>query len=275
MEQLLLTNTLSRKKELFRSWEPGKVKIFTCGPSVYSRSHLGNYRTFLFEDVLQRHLEHIGYRVERLINLTDVEDKGIEEAQAKGVTLRELTAPVEELFFREVRLLGITLPGYIPRSSTSVDQAVKVIKILTDRGYAYFHDKNLGGFANWMTVQNQEETFHAMKFFRYVAERGGRVTLEAIDKPQFEWASPLAAMEAAQKHEAYITGRINDLMNLAIKEKDHASANLLNWFVAEQVEEEDSVNEVVQKLRLLGSDGGGLFMMDRDMATRVFTPPVE
>jgi len=140
---------------------------------------------------------------------------------------------------------------------------------------AYFHDKNLGGFANWMTVQNQEETFHAMKFFRYVAERGGRVTLEAIDKPQFEWASPLAAMEAAQKHEAYITGRINDLMNLAIKEKDHASANLLNWFVAEQVEEEDSVNEVVQKLRLLGSDGGGLFMMDRDMATRVFTPPVE
>jgi len=82
-------------------------------------------------------------------------------------------------------------------------------------------------------------------------------------------------MEAAQKHEAYITGRINDLMNLAIKEKDHATANFLNWFVAEQVEEEDSVNEVVQKLRLLGSDGGGLFMMDRDMATRVFTAPAE
>jgi len=143
MEQLFLTNTLSRKKELFKSREPGKVKIFTCGPSVYSRSHLGNYRTFLFEDVLQRYLEHIGYRVERLINLTDVEDKGIEEAQAKGVTLRELTAPVEEMFFREVRLLGITLPDYIPRSSTSVDQAVRVIKILTEKGYAYFHDKNV------------------------------------------------------------------------------------------------------------------------------------
>ncbi|WP_028577085.1 ferritin [Desulfomicrobium escambiense] len=140
---------------------------------------------------------------------------------------------------------------------------------------AYFQDKNLSGFANWMTVQNQEESFHAMKFFRYVAERGGRVTLGAIDKPQFEWESPLAAMEAAQQHEAYITGRINDLMNLAIKEKDHASANFLNWFVAEQVEEEDSVNEVVQKLRMVGSNGGGLFMMDRDMATRVFTPPVE
>ena len=139
---------------------------------------------------------------------------------------------------------------------------------------AYFQDKNLGGFANWMTVQNQEETFHAMKFFRYVSERGGRVTLETIEKPQFEWESPLAAMEAAQKHEAYITGRINELVNLAIKEKDHATASFLGWFVDEQVEEEDNVNAVVQKLRLLGSDGGGLFMMDRDMATRVFTPPV-
>jgi ferritin len=139
---------------------------------------------------------------------------------------------------------------------------------------AYFQDKNLSGFANWMTVQNQEETFHAMKFFRYVSERGGRVTLGAIEKPQFEWESPLAAMEAAQKHEAFITGRINSLVDLAIKEKDHATASFLGWFVDEQVEEEDSVNAVVQKLRLLGSDGGGLFMMDRDMATRVFTPPV-
>ncbi len=139
---------------------------------------------------------------------------------------------------------------------------------------AYFQDKNLSGFANWMTVQNQEETFHAMKFFRYVSERGGRVTLGGIEKPQFEWESPLAAMEAAQKHEAYITGRINSLVDLAIKEKDHATASFLGWFVDEQVEEEDNVNAVVQKLRLVGSDGGGLFMMDRDMATRVFTPPV-
>lgn len=139
---------------------------------------------------------------------------------------------------------------------------------------AYFQEKNLAGFANWMTIQNQEETFHAMKFFRYVIERGGRVKLGPIETPQFEWASPLAAMEAAQKHEQYISGRINDLVNLAIKEKDHATASFLGWFVDEQVEEEDSVNTVVQKLRLLGTDGGGLFMMDRDMATRVFTPPV-
>jgi ferritin len=126
-----------------------------------------------------------------------------------------------------------------------------------------------------MTVQNEEETFHAMKFFRYVSERGGRVTLDAIEKPQFEWESPLAAMEAALSHEGYITGRINDLVNLALEEKDHATASFLRWFVDEQVEEEDNVNEVVQKLRMVGSDGGGLFMMDRDMATRVFVPPAE
>ena len=82
-------------------------------------------------------------------------------------------------------------------------------------------------------------------------------------------------MEAALKHEEYISGRINDLVNLAVEEKDHATASFLRWFVDEQVEEEENVNEVVQKLRLLGNDGGGLFMLDRDMAARVFTPPAE
>lgn len=139
----------------------------------------------------------------------------------------------------------------------------------------YFQDKNLAGFATWMTAQNQEETFHAMKFFNYVSERGGRVVLDAIEKPQFEWESPLAAMEAALAHEKYITGRIYNLVNLALEEKDHATASFLRWFVDEQVEEEDNVNAVVQKLRMVGSDGGGLFMIDRDLGTRVFTPPVE
>jgi len=138
---------------------------------------------------------------------------------------------------------------------------------------AYFKDKNLDGFATWMTAQNQEETFHAMKFFNYVSERGGRVVLSAIEKPQFEWDSPLAAMEAALAHEKYITGRIYDLVNLAQDEKDHATASFLRWFVDEQVEEEDNVNAVVQKLRLIGKDAGGLFMIDRDLGSRVFTPP--
>lgn len=140
---------------------------------------------------------------------------------------------------------------------------------------AYFHDMNLSGFAHWMTLQNQEETVHAMKFFRYIAGRGGRVQLGEIAQPQFSWDGPLDAFEAALKHERHITERINILMDLAVTEKDHATQSFLRWFVDEQVEEEENVSDVVQKLRLLGKDGGGLFMMDRDLASRVFTPPAE
>ncbi|GAB1409518.1 ferritin [Desulfovibrionales bacterium] len=140
---------------------------------------------------------------------------------------------------------------------------------------AYFEEQNLSGFAQWMTAQSQEENFHAMKFFSYIQERGGRVVLGAIEKPQVEWESPLAALEAALAHERYISKRINDLVDLAIAEKDHATNSFLRWFVDEQVEEEDHVGGVVQKLRMVGKEGGGLFMMDRDLGTRVFTPPVE
>ena len=141
--ELYLTNTLSRRKELFKSREEGKVKLFTCGPSTYSRAHVGNYRTFLYEDVLQRYMEYLGYQVERMINFTDVEDKAIAEAQDQGVSLKELTGPVEDRFFKEADLLSIKLPGYIPRASTSVDQAVQLIKILLDKGYAYRHEKDI------------------------------------------------------------------------------------------------------------------------------------
>lgn len=143
METLSLNNTLSRKKEPFRSKDQGRVLMFTCGPSVYSRAHIGNYRTFLYEDVLERYLEHLGYGVDRMINFTDVEDKAIEEAQTNGVSLKELTAPIEEHFFRETRLLSIRLPGYIPRSSTSVEQAALLIKILLQKGYAYYHGNDI------------------------------------------------------------------------------------------------------------------------------------
>lgn len=133
---------------------------------------------------------------------------------------------------------------------------------------AYFQDQNLDGFAHWMTLQSQEEVEHAMKLFQFVNERGGRVTLEAIDKPQEEWASPLAAMEGALAHEQYITQRIHELVDLAWAEKDHASVSFLTWFVDEQVEEEDSASALVHKLRLVGDHGGGLFMLDRDMGSR-------
>jgi ferritin len=138
---------------------------------------------------------------------------------------------------------------------------------------AYFQSINLTGAAGWMRVQALEEGTHAMKFFDFINERSGRVEILAIKAPQKEWESPLAAFEDAYEHECLVSGRINDLVNLALKEKDHASNNFLQWFVSEQVEEEASVDAVVQKLKLIGSDGGGLFLIDQELAQRVFTPP--
>jgi len=138
---------------------------------------------------------------------------------------------------------------------------------------AYFESVNLPGFANWMRVQTQKEVMHAYKFYNYVNERGGRVVLQAIDAPAQEWDSPLAAFEAAYAHEQKVTGLINDLVDLAVSESDHATTNFLQWFVSEQVEEEASADEVVQKLKLVGDAPGGLFMLDREMGQRIFTPP--
>ncbi len=137
---------------------------------------------------------------------------------------------------------------------------------------AYFQEKGLPGFANWMNVQFQEEQFHAMKMYNYVLEKGGKIQLQAIDAPPHAWKSPLEAFQFALTHENHVTKRINDLVDLAQKEKDHASAIFMQWFVTEQVEEEASFGDTVNKLKLVG-DGGGLFMLDRELATRVFTPP--
>ena len=138
---------------------------------------------------------------------------------------------------------------------------------------AYFKSINLPGSANWMRVQTQEEMVHAMKIYDYVNERGGRVALEAVSKPVVEWKSPLAAFQAAYKHEQHVTGLINDLVNLAVKEKDHAVNAFLQWFVNEQVEEEASADEVVQKLKQVEKVPAGVFMIDRELGQRVFTPP--
>ena len=137
---------------------------------------------------------------------------------------------------------------------------------------AYFQSINLGGFANWMRVQATEELTHAMKIYDYVNERGCRVVLHPIEKPPFEWNSALAAFEEAYKHEQKVTAMINDLANLAITEKDHATEVFLQWFVTEQVEEEASADEIVQKLKLVGEAGGGIFMIDRELAGRTFKP---
>ena len=133
---------------------------------------------------------------------------------------------------------------------------------------AYFDSINLKGFSHWMRMQFQEELNHAMKLFDYVSERGGRVVLEAIEKPPSEWKSPLDAFKAVYNHEVKVTGLINELVELALKERDHATYNMLQWFVNEQVEEEASADEIVQKLRLVGDEGRAIFMIDRELAQR-------
>ncbi len=138
---------------------------------------------------------------------------------------------------------------------------------------AYFEAMNLDGCGNWMRIQAQEEIMHGMKIFDYLSERGGRVKLTAVAAPPLDWKSPLEAFDAALAHEIHMTERINDLADLALEERDHATNNILQWYVTEQVEEEANVDDIVQKLKLLGKDGPGLFMLDRELKTRTFVAP--
>ena len=140
---LRLYNTMSRSKEIFQPLKEGEVKIFTCGPSTYRRPHIGNYRTFLYEDILVRYLEYRGYTVNRVINFTDVEDKMLEEAVAVGKKPQQIAAEVAEHFHRETEILDIKIPPRIPRASTSIDQAVYLIQKLIDKGLAYWHENKV------------------------------------------------------------------------------------------------------------------------------------
>jgi ferritin len=133
---------------------------------------------------------------------------------------------------------------------------------------AYFYDQNFPGFANWMRIQEQEERIHAVKFYDYIVSRNGRVSLLALEGPQVEWSSPLAAFEDSYKHEQKVTGLIHKLVDLALGEGDHATHSFLKWFVDEQVEEEASVDAVVQDLRRAGDSAYVLFMLDRELGGR-------
>jgi len=134
---LSLCNTLTGKTEPFQLAIDAKVKMYTCGPSTYQPAHIGNYRTFLFEDILQRYLEYSGYNVTRLITLTDIEDKAIAQAKKENVSVEELTNRNEKLFFKDFELLRIKRPDYTVRASTIIDQAVSLIRILMGKGTAY------------------------------------------------------------------------------------------------------------------------------------------
>lgn len=140
---------------------------------------------------------------------------------------------------------------------------------------SYFNSVGLNGFENFFLVQVEEERFHAMKMYRFLNERGGRVILQAIEAPKTEFKSALEVFELAYKHEKLVSGLINDLMDLAIKENDHAAKNHLDWFVEEQVEEEASMDGILNKLKLINGEGHGLLMLDAELAQRTFTPPTK
>lgn len=135
----------------------------------------------------------------------------------------------------------------------------------------YYQSQNLNGFANWMFVQSKEEMDHAMKMYNFLLNRGGKTKIGKIDEIQNEWSSALEAFEAALKHERYITENINNLADLAIKEKDHATNNLMQFFINEQVEEESQVEDIVNRMKMMEGFKGGLMMMDAELNKRQYT----
>ena len=133
---------------------------------------------------------------------------------------------------------------------------------------AYLEDRNLSGFAHWMRVQETEEREHAMKFYDFIVERGGRVMLKAIEAPKTEWKSTLVLAEEVAAHEAMITASIHALYELALKEKDYSAQIMLQWFITEQVEEERNAAEIVSNLKLIEDRGTAVLMLDHRLAKR-------
>jgi ferritin len=138
---------------------------------------------------------------------------------------------------------------------------------------SYLKSLNLNGFSHWMEIQVQEEVAHAMKLYAFLHERGGNIEFESIPKPKAQWDSPLKAFQHAYEHEQLVTSRINALVDLALKLKDHATNAHLQWFISEQVEEESNVLGIVQQMKLAEGAPNGLFMLDRELAQRVFVSP--
>jgi ferritin len=133
---------------------------------------------------------------------------------------------------------------------------------------AYLQDADLPGCAHWMRMQAHEELLHGMKVYDYIIGRDARVKLAAVEGPEIEWPSLKAVFEAALNHEQVMTARFSDLAEQATAEKDHATMNVVRWFIDEQVEEEATLKEIMQKLKLFGGEGAGLYMFDRELATR-------
>lgn len=137
----------------------------------------------------------------------------------------------------------------------------------------YFEDENMPGMANWMYHQFQEEQFHAKKMIKYLNSRGVKVELEAIEKPIIDWDSIHAVFANALEHEESITASINNIQSIAVDEKDFATMSFLQWFIDEQIEEEENVTNIIKQLELIGSNGYGLLMLDKELAARTFSEP--
>lgn len=138
---------------------------------------------------------------------------------------------------------------------------------------AYFENRNLKGFANWTRIQALEESAHALKFFDYINSRGGKVELTAIEAPKTSWNSIVEVFEEIYAHEQLVTESINNVAVVAFEEKDFATSTYVQWFVNEQVEEEANSSGLVEQLKLVGDNSSGIFMLDKELATRVFVAP--
>jgi ferritin len=138
---------------------------------------------------------------------------------------------------------------------------------------AFLLQNDLDGIANFFHVQTQEEHMHAVKIYNFIIDRGGKVALKKIDAPPTEFKSVVDVFEQTLAHEQYVTKSINELMDIAIKEGDHALISFLKWYVDEQVEEESTVGKILTRLKLIGGEGHGLLMIDQELAARTFTPP--
>jgi ferritin len=133
---------------------------------------------------------------------------------------------------------------------------------------SHFEEMNLSGMAHWMRLQSNEEVEHAMKFFEYIHDRGGKVSLAAIGQPPLEWKSPLAVFENAYEHEQKVTGMINNIYALAVKENDYPTQIMLQWFINEQVEEEKNASTIVEQLKMIGDNKNALMMLDHNLGAR-------
>ena len=177
MKQPVFFNTLGRKLEPLEPLEPGKVTIYTCGPTVYDRAHIGNLRTFLFEDLLRRALQFVGFQVTQVMNLTDVDDRTIQRAQETGKTLDEITAPVTEAFFADLDALHVERAEHYPKATEHIPEMIELVERLVAGGYAYESDSSI-----FFRIANDEDYGRLSGFDLAQVRQGERVESDDYDK---------------------------------------------------------------------------------------------